>query len=353
MAICFFGDYDYSYPRERILKRGLEKNEVEVIECQLSDSRKLIGWKKILYLVPSYFNLWRKFRKIEEKDVVSIIVPRNNHLLLPLARYLARVANSKLIYDAFDPLYFTAEMKGKSKFKQKILFYIEKLSLTLPDYLLVETEGFADLYSETFSIPKEKFIIVPAGADEEIFYPQKNVKKRNKFTVLYWGGFHPHHGVETIIRAAEKLTDYDDIEFVLVGKGMEYQKMVSLSDELGLDNVVFKGRVSNSELVELIASSDVCLGIFSKYELALCSITNKVLEALAMKNAVITEKSPLIKIFSHRNNIYLVSPDSPEELAKAIMEVKRDSNLRIKISNNGYYFFKTHFSDEKLAKRLL
>ncbi len=41
MKICYFGAYDRAYARNFVLRRGLELNHVQVIECHIPVKTKL------------------------------------------------------------------------------------------------------------------------------------------------------------------------------------------------------------------------------------------------------------------------------------------------------------------------
>ena len=353
-ACSLFGDYDADYPREVIIKRGLEKNGMKVLECNCCmehSSNKSIS--SPLYLFKAYVKLLRKFRIIRCQFSVFLI-PHNNHLIIPLAWLLSRIYGKRLIVDAFDPAHRTALMNGLSPFQVRNRYYLEKLALKLSDHILVETNEFANLYIEAYRVKKSKFFVLPVGADQTKFYFQSLEQKTfDRFVVLYWGNFHRHHGVEVIIKAAELLRDHDDIRFILVGSGSNRDQYMKMAKDINLKNVEFTGFLSNGELVDLISHADACLGIFSSHRLALCSITNKVLQGLAMGKAVITERSPVAeKLFQHQKHLYMISPENPNELAQALLKIKTDHILRARLEQNGYTKFIAEFSEEAIGKRL-
>ncbi len=74
---------------------------------------------------------------------------------------------------------------------------------------------------------------------------------------------------------------------------------------------------------------------------------------MAMKKPVITLHTPAVKeIFTHRENIYLCSEPDPSELARAILELKRDSGLKERIAQKGYLLVSQDFSPVAIGRLL-
>lgn len=352
--VVLLGGYDYEYPREKSLKRGLESQEFTVLECRYSDEQLFIGPRKLLRLPLLYVRLYRRFRELErsESDFEAIVVTKFNHLLLPLAWVLSRRHGCPLIYDAFVSLQGTVEMRGANPVVVGLVALLERLTMQLPDRHLIGTEELAALNAELSGVSQDRFTIVPPGADEERFYP-RDVPEREGFTVLYWGNHLPHHGLETIVRAAAELRDRDDIRFEILGEGPVEAETRALADRLELENVAFRGRVPWDELFESIAASQVCLGVFSGHDRAMASITNKVAESLAMGRPTITERSPAATSwFEHREDVYMVPPEDPHALADAILTLKRDPELRARLAEGARATHEAEFTIERIGERL-
>lgn len=348
-SILMFGDFDYSYPREITLRHGLEKNDINVLDCRLGERRNLVGWKKIIILFPAIVKLIYKFYRTDLDSVRAIIVPRGNHLLVPVAKLLSLITEIPLIYDAFDPLFRTAIMEDENGLLVKYKYILEYLILRLPDKLLVTTSTFKQLYAKDYSLSLNRFEVIPPSANEDRFYP-RDLSSYDDFTVLYWGNFHPHHGVDIILEAAEILSD-KKIQFILIGEGEERERYRKRSMEAGLDQVHFPGRLSDSELINNIERSHVCLGVFSDHQLAQCSITNKVFEAMAMGKPIITENSEATRSLPD-NALIRVPPTSPEELAKEIRCLQQDTNMRADYSTNARKIFEDQYSEKAIGNIL-
>jgi len=352
--IVLLGDYDYSYPREKLLRRGFEQANTTVHECQFSGTSRFIGITKLILLPLFLVRIVHDMRDIRssEVDVDAIVLTKFNPLVIPIAAYYARRLSCPLVYDLFVSLYRTAEMRNINSVIVRTLALLEQITLQLPDYHLVGTNQFIDLYSDMYSIPQERFIRLPPGADSDWFYPQEDTEKRECFTILYWGNFLPHHGVGTIIGAAAELRN-KPYEFVFLGSGPEQERYRQMCEDLSLSNVRFEGFVPREDQQEWIASSHVCLGIFADDPRSLASITNKVSEAVAAKKATLTEESPAIEEwFEHGESIYTVPPESPVALAEAICTLDNNRDLIERIESGGYAVYDREFDTEAIGRIL-
>jgi len=353
-SIVLLGDYDYDYPREKLLRRGFEEAGATVTECRFSETSRFIGPAKLLLLPLFVVRIVRRMDEIRDSDneIDALVLTKFNPLLLPIAAFYAWRLNCPLVYDLFVSLYRTAELRNVHPVIVRGLALLERVTLSLPDYHLVGTNQFIDLYSDMYGIPKGRFIRLPPGADEDWFYPREEIEKRETFTVLYWGNFLPHHGVGTIIGAAAELRG-QPYEFVFLGSGPKQKHYEEMADELGLSNVRFEGFVPREDQQEWIASSHVCLGIFADDPRSLASITNKVSEAVASKKAVLTEASPAIdEWFEHGTSVYTVPSEDPVALAEAIEALADERKLIEQLESGGHEVYQREFDVDAIGEIL-
>jgi len=344
MKICYFGAYDPNYPRNFVIRQGLRKNGVEVIECQIP-----IGFN----IGRRYIELWKKFHRIK-RGFSAIIVAEFNHVVMPMAYYFARKNRIPLIFDPFVSFYDSLVVDRKEiaacSIKSKVCFWVDRVSMNLADYLLTDTEEHKKHFLTAFKV-KKKIEVIPVGANEELFYPQRK-KKNRQFIVLFWGTFIPLHGIEYILKAAKILEKNSEIRVDLVGDGQTFDEMRNFARKLKLINIRFLGFVDLDQLPTLMASADVCLGIFGNTPKAGRVVPHKVYSALAMKKTVITGDTPAIrKHFIHKRHLYLVPMASPEAIAEGVMALKEDSNLRENIAKQGCKYFLENFSTEKIGEK--
>ncbi|MEM3419968.1 MAG: glycosyltransferase [Nitrososphaerota archaeon] len=286
----------------------------------------------------------------------AIIVGEYGHYFIPFAKWLKLLnACTLLLFDPYISLYDTMVNDRKlikaTSWKAMYYFLLDKYSCEVTDICLLDTNMHIKYFSKTFKIPREKFRRVFVGADDEIFYPRSIEKKDMYFTVFWYGTYIPLHGAEYIVKAAKSLEKYKDIRFIMVGKGQTYFQIKKLVDSLRVSNIEFIEWINYYKLPLYMSRADVCLGIFGNTGKAKRVIPNKVFQALAVKKPVITGNTPAIReALSHMKNAYLCNIADEKALAEAILTLKNDESLRMKLAENGYLLFKEKFSVEQIGK---
>jgi glycosyltransferase involved in cell wall biosynthesis len=370
VKICYFGTYSTQegYPRNNVIIKGLRKNGVEVIECHIElwkgSTDKLQGIKTVHYnlklisrVIHAYSLLIVKFFQISDYDV--LIVGFAGHFDIFLAKFLNLFRKRLLVFDAFISLYDTAVNDRKivlpHSLKARLLWLIDKYACSLADLVLLDTGAHINYFVNEFRLKPDKFLRIPVGEDDEIFKPANCLKKSNKFNVVYFGTYLPLHGTEFIVQAAGLLQDINDIHFILVGSGPDYDNINNLAKNSQLKNVEFiTDWQSYNELKEIISQADICLGIFGTTEKAKRVVPSKVFVSLAMAKPIITGDSLAVREFlRHRDNALLCKMGDAHAIKQGILTLKNDERLMLFLANNGYEYFKNNFSPQKIGERLL
>jgi glycosyltransferase involved in cell wall biosynthesis len=349
MRLCFFGAYDPEYPRNSVIKKGLRLNGVEVSECWLPPKYKF--WLRYPLLASRYLSSCTRYN--------VFFVPEFCQKDVPLAKILSLFSSKKIVFDPLAGRFETKIIDWKRKpldsWQARLNFKIDYWAFRLSDLILADTQAHKDYFCQQYRLPSEKIEVLPVGFDDDLFRPSTTAKKENRFTVLFFGSFLPLHGVDCILEAAKIVFSVDpSIQFKLVGSGQTLLLAKDLASKLGLSSVLFEGWLPQSELPHKIASSDICLGIFGKTEKAERVVPHKIFQSMGMRKPVITGRTPAIEeFFSHRENIFLIPESNPDLLAQAILELKRDEDLREGIAERGYRLVRDKFSPKAIGRALI
>jgi glycosyltransferase involved in cell wall biosynthesis len=143
--------------------------------------------------------------------------------------------------------------------------------------------------------------------------------------VLYTGRLDPEKEMDTWLRAAARVGDSADVQFVVGGEGTDRGRLESLSRDLGLDgHVRFIGYVSEEELPQLYRLADIYL-MLAPVELQSIST----LEAMASGLPVVAAAAgALPELVSPNVNGYLVPTSDPVEASSAVLNLLADSTRR-------------------------
>lgn len=347
MIVCYFGGYDPNYPRNRNIILGLRKNGVRVLEC---NSRQKFFSGRYFELLKRYFGL--KIRP----DI--LLVGFAGHSDVPLAWVIGKLFGVKVVFDSFISLYNTQVEDRKylssHSWKARGYYYFEKFIGNLSDLILLDTNAHIQYFVKTFGLPKNKFVRVFVGTDEDLFKPRKTVKENNLITVGFHGYYLPLHGVEYIILAAEKLKK-ENIKFKLIGRGPDKEKCVRLAKDRNIFNIEFLEPIPYQQLPEFITSVDIYLGgPYGGNAKSLMVIPNKVYEALACGKPVIVGENPAMKeLLSDQINCWMVKQTDPKALAQAIKYLSKHNKIASEIGLSGRKLFLDKCTTRNIGKDLI
>lgn len=337
MRILCWGTYDTGKPRARLLLKGLRDNGVEVEERHaniwegVADKSQLRGIRHKLAIVLRWLGcyprlIWQLARA-PRPDVLLIGFPGVLDMLV--AAPIARLRGIPVAWDMFMSLYDTVvedrRLLRSSGLAARLLHAVEGFALRRADFVFLDTQAHARRVEKLFGFSAGSMGAVWVGAEADFFQAAASAPTAQAapagqpLRVLFYGQFIPLHGIETIVRAA-RLTRGEAIEWQVIGKGQESERIARLIDEQPLPDLRWDSWVDYNQLPGRIAAADICLGIFGTSEKAASVIPNKVFQIVAMGRPVITRDSSAIREMLEELPpcVYLVPPDDPGALVKAL-----------------------------------
>ena len=368
MKVYYWGTYDRDYPRNRIIMDGLRRNGVEVRELHYplwgNPAEKLRrakgGWLAPLLLLRwgwAYASLSARFLFSDRPDF--LFVGYSGHFDVFPAWCLSRVRRVPLVFDVFLSLYDSMVLDrsamGRRSMKARVLAWVDRNSCLLADQVLLDTSAHVEFFCEQFGLPRDKFWVLPIGADDSVFKPSPlRESNGHVYTVLHFGRYIPLHGLETIVRSAASLeTSGEKCRFLLVGDGEERQNIVNLVKSLEVDCVEFMDAQPPTRIAEILKDADLCLGIFGNTGKASRVVPNKVYEAIAAGRPIITCDSPAAREFlKDGEDCLLCEAGNPQALAAAIQRMRRDLQLSVKLAEGGRESFEEKAAPAVIGKTL-
>ncbi len=158
-----------------------------------------------------------------------------------------------MVLDVLMSLHLIAEERGltrKAPLTGKLLFWLEKGGLKLPDLLIIESVRYEEYLTNKYGLLPARFARVPHGADGALFRAHPDIAPAQKrFRVMYHGMFLPSHGMETIVQAASSLMSDPPVRFEFYGDGPERAAVEQMISDLNLTNVHLHGWVDMEDLL--------------------------------------------------------------------------------------------------------
>ncbi|MGZ3871070.1 MAG: glycosyltransferase family 4 protein, partial [Bacteriovorax sp.] len=189
-----------------------------------------------------------------------------------------------------------------------------------------------------YGVDKLRIRVVPSGVDLDVFKPRPEQKMGDKFVVLYSGGFSIAYDFEQIFNAAKILEKLDPaIEFVIQGKGELLHSMCSKVNAMKLQNVQIIDKLLSREAVsDLLSQADVLILPLANFRTPYRGMSSKLYEYQAVGKPIICCSNGIPKTYVEETKSGLVVfPGDYEALTQAILNLKANPNLAIKMGKNG------------------
>ena len=324
--------------------RNLLREKYDYSECVSHGSSYAKRLPSIFARLP--FKLWGK-------DVV--FVSYMGYFLVIFTRLFTK---KPIVFDYYVSLHemMTGDRNlfPADSWRGKFTFWLDKKSLELADYIIVDTTPLIDGAVNTYGIDRSKFTRLPVAVNEEMIHPVDVPRHKEVFTLVYMGSYIPFHGVDRVMNAAKILQDKGvEVHFLMLGDGQTFKANRKLAKDLALNNVEFISYVTMEELNVYYNASDVTLGAFSGSDRSKMFITNKAYESFAVGKPHLTvENNALNELFEDNKDIFYIQEPTAVALANRIMEIKEDEALCNKVAHNALKLYKDTLSNEKVTEML-
>lgn len=285
-------------------------------------------------------------------DVILIYSPP-----LPLAvvaYFLGRIKRIPLVANIQD-LYPHAVV-GRGVLKNRLLIrifeYMERFVYKKADHLTVHSEGNRD-----FVISKgahsEAVTVIPNWADTDEIKPSSKHNEFSqeygldgKFVVSYAGIMSRFQALEVIVHTAAVLSSNSNVLFLMVGDGLERNKLMVEAERLGLTNVKFVPMQPKNKYPQILYASDVCLITLSR-DTRTPVVPAKLIRIMSSGRPVIAsvpQDGDVPKIIAAANCGLVVEPEKPDMLAEAILRLYNNPSLAEELGRNGRAHVEKYFS---------
>ena len=343
MRVLFACGASRDYIRNRTLVRALgRKHEVKVVASAAATYPRRLGSVLPQILMASgRFDLYLA-----------------GFLGQPLMPFMRARSLKPIVLDAFVSIYDTLCLDRQTFSPRspagQVSRWLDAWALRWARCVLTDTHASAEFMAQEFGVARSKFVPVPVGADESLFYPRSN-PSGDGIEVLYYSSYLPLHGAQSVVEAASLLRDRNGIAFTLIGSGPDQSQVKRLAREHKLDNCRFVDWVPLEELPGRIAACDIFLGghFNAGNAKARRVVPGKVYQGLAMAKPVIVGECEASRgWFRHGESACMVAMGDARALANAILELAGSARLRVRIGQGGRSLYEHQFSEEAIASHL-
>ena len=237
---------------------------------------------------------------------------------------------------------------------------LEELFYAKAAKIVVVTEGIRQRLIERGYAPNRLALIRNGGSGRLLraaAQPQPEAKAAlgldGKFVVLYAGIHGVAQGMEVLVDAAHRLRREPDVQFVFVGEGPVKRDVRAQVGQLGLDNLTLLPERPREQVRALYDAADAVLVPLRDRPLFRGAVPTKMFDAWACQRPVVLSvRGEAQGIAEEMGGGIAVEPENAQQIANAILRLKRDPAECATMGQRGYAAVVERFSRDALAREL-
>ena len=341
------------------------QNNIKIYRTHVSESYNsgFFGrfWGYCSFMLSS---LWAGLFKVRGKyDFILVTSPP---LFVGVTGYiLSRVKRIPLIFEIRDLWPESAIDTGvlTNKWIIKLSKAFEAFIYKKAKRINVLTPAFYNTLLDKKGVPAEKLMMISNAADFAMSdgllknFDSKAFRKahllENHFVITYVGAHGVANHLDQVLDAAEVLAD-TNVLFLLIGQGMEKERLVNDTKRRGLKNIRFLDSVPKKEVFKYILASDMGASILKRVETFKTVYSNKTFDYFSCKKPVLMAIDGVSRqlVEDAKAGSY-VEPENPSAYNLTIREYLDDPSRLLREGENGYNYAKTNYDRQVLSKRYI
>lgn len=217
---------------------------------------------------------------------------------------------------------------------------------------IISNLPYAYEYIEKF-VSHDKVVWISNGVDLKMI-PYYIKEPSLRFIVSYTGSLGIANNVKLLIDAAERLKNYTDIVFKIVGDGTEKNSLKALVSAKKLDNVIFENFMPKDQVFKTLLESDVLYFNLKDSPVFNYGISsNKLFDYMAVGRVVIFSAKAKNNLIEDAQAGVSIVPDNLDLLVKTLLDIYHlPYQTRVSMGKNGREYIKMNYSIENLVNTL-
>jgi len=342
-----------------------QQGAVTVLRCHVSEAynKHFIGrlWGYFSFMFSSlYAGLCKAKGKF---DVVIVTSPP---LFVGVSGYLvSRLRRMPFVFEVRDLWPESAIDTGvlTNKLVIKLAYWVEGFIYKRARLINVLTPAFFTSLKEKKGIAENKLIQISNAADfslsekllqefdRDVFRKVHGLE--GKFVITYVGAHGVANCLEQILDAAEVLTD-TNVLFLLIGQGMEKDRLVKMAEDRKITNVRFLDSVPKADVFRYILASEMGASVLKRVDTFKTVYSNKTFDYMSCKRPILMAIDGVSReLLEAAGAGSYVEPENTQEYNRVIRLYLNDPERVKREGESGYRFAKENFDREVLAMKYL
>ncbi len=342
-----------------------QQGAVTVWRCHVSEAynKHFFGrlWGYFSFMFSSlYAGLFKAKGKF---DVVIVTSPP---LFVGASGYLiSRLRRMPFVFEVRDLWPESAIDTGvlTNKMVIRLAFWVEAFIYKRAKLINVLTPAFYKVLLEQKKIPANKLIQISNAADfslsEKLLHDfDRDAFRRahgldGRFVITYVGAHGVANHLEQLLDAGVALAD-TNVLFLLIGQGMEKDRLKKLAEERKITNVRFLDAVPKADVFRYILASEMGASVLKRVDTFKTVYSNKTFDYMSCKKPILMAIDGVSReLLEDAGAGSYVEPENVEEYSRVIRIYLNDPSRLQREGENGYRYAKENFDREILAKKYL
>ena len=312
------------------------------------------------YGVALLWMLWLGLR-IRVRTRIDVVHACNPPDLLFLPALPLIATGAALIYDHHDacPELMVAKGQPENGLQVRLTRLVERLTYRVAHVSIETNDSYRDIALSRGRMNPEDVFVVRSAPEVTRFAnaaPDDEWRRGRKRVVAYVGVMGIQDGLDYLIDAAAwivRAQARDDVQFICVGGGPEFDRLRARVRELGLqDFIEFTGRLSDDDLGTVLATADVCVNPDEVNRMNDISTMNKTMEYMALSKPMVQFELREGRVSAGEASLY-ARPNDAVSLAELVLQLVDDRERADSMGRLGHERLRRHLSWEVQVPRLL
>lgn len=342
-----------------------KQGAVNVMRCHVSEAynKSFIGrlWGYFSFMFSA---LYAGLFKVKGKfDVVIVTSPP---LFVGITGYLiSRLRRMPFVFEVRDLWPESAIDTGvlTNKMVIRLAYWVEAFIYRNAKLINVLTPAFYNTLRDKKGIPESKLIQISNAADFSLSerllndFDRESFRKQHdldgRFVITYVGAHGVANHLEQLLDAGEALAD-TNVLFLLIGQGMEKERIMKLAKDRKISNVRFLDSVPKAEVFRYILASEMGASVLKRVDTFKTVYSNKTFDYMSCKKPILMAIDGVSRelVEAAGAGVY-VEPENANEYNRIIRQYLNDPERLEREGESGYRFAQQNFDREVLANRYL
>jgi glycosyltransferase involved in cell wall biosynthesis len=259
-----------------------------------------------------------------------------------LVAFMFRLFGVRYIFDHHDanPELYLSKY-GRRDLFFKIQMWLERITYACSSVVMATNESYKALAISRGGLEEKDVFVVRNGPDLNTFGPvpwKPELKYGKPYLVGYVGTMSIQEGLDILIDVAANIRSRgrSDVHFICVGGGPGLPALRDMLADKKLEDMFnFTGRVSDSELLEILSASDVCVNPDKPCEMNDISTMIKIAEYMALGKPIVQFDLKEGRFTAGDASLYSKGDDLVEDFADKILWLLDHSEDRKRMGQFG------------------